>query len=329
MYFMRRKRASVSVLVPIYNMQRYLPQCLKALCGQTLRDIEIITINDGSKDDSLAIVQSWAQNDDRIVVVDKPNSGYGPSMNEGIERARGTYIGIVEPDDFPERTMFERMLGMAEKHECDLVKCNYFEHFEDHEVKNRNLREHPYGKLFDPVDRPNIICTIPSIWTGLYLKDMLDRERVRFRETPGASFQDTAFVMKGWFSSQRCALVRKPLLHYRMDNPGSSVKTADKVFAVCDELEECEHFLRERSDRCEKFIPWFHVDKWGKYRWNYERIDAAMHEAFAERMLEEYRAALAADELDLLLFDSRSRESLHDLLSGGAVRFAGSHLETF
>ena len=133
----------------------------------------------------------------------------------------------------------------------------------------------PYGRLFDPVEQPRIVCTIPAIWTGLYRKAWLDDEGIRFRETPGASFQDTSFVMKSWFAARRCALVRKPLLHYRMDNPGSSVKTTDKVFVVCDELEDCERFLRVRPDRCRALLPWFYVDKWSKYRWNYERIDAS------------------------------------------------------
>ena len=120
---------SVSVVVPIYNVERYLPQCLEALCSQTLRDLEIVAVNDGSTDGSLSVLQEWARKDERIVIVDKPNSGYGASMNCGIEAARGAYIGIVEPDDFPERDMFKRLLRMAQRHDCDLVKCNFFEHY--------------------------------------------------------------------------------------------------------------------------------------------------------------------------------------------------------
>lgn len=319
----------VSVLVPVYNVERYLPQCLEGLCRQTLRELEIIAINDGSTDGSLAILQEWAAQDGRIVILDKPNSGYGASMNRGLGRARGKYIGIVEPDDYPERSMFARLVRAADRHGCDLAKCNYYEHFDDRDVPNRNLAEHPYRRPFDPADRPNILCTIPSIWTGLYLREMLDREGIRFRETPGASFQDTAFVMKSWFAARRCVLVRKPLLHYRMDNPGSSVKTADKVFVVCDELADCESFLRARPERSERFLGWFLVDKWGKYRWNYERIDASMHEAFAQRMKEEYQEALDAGELDFSLFQPEDTEKVELLLSIGAEEFARSHPDAF
>ena len=250
-------------------------------------------------------------------------------MNCGIEAARGAYIGIVEPDDFPERDMFKRLLRMAQRHDCDLVKCNFFEHYEDRDDRIRNFADFPYGRLFDPVEQPRIVCTIPAIWTGLYRKAWLDDEGIRFRETPGASFQDTSFVMKSWFAARRCALVRKPLLHYRMDNPGSSVKTTDKVFVVCDELEDCERFLRARPDRCRALLPWFYVDKWSKYRWNYERIDASAHEAFAQRMADEYAAAREAGELDMQLFDPISRDVLGELLDSGAAKFAADHPETY
>lgn len=95
-------------------------------------------------------MQEWARKDERIVIVDKLNSGYGASMNCGIEAARGAYIGIVEPDDFPERDMFKRLLRMAQRHDCDLVKCNFFEHYEDHDDRIRNFADFPYGRLFDP-----------------------------------------------------------------------------------------------------------------------------------------------------------------------------------
>ncbi len=180
---------SVSVVVPIYNVERYLPQCLEALCSQTLRDLEIVAVNDGSTDGSLSVLQEWARKDERIVIVDKPNSGYGASMNCGIEAARGAYIGIVEPDDFPERDMFKRLLRMAQRHDCDLVKCNFFEHYEDRDDRIRNFADFPYGRLFDPVEQPRIVCTIPAIWTGLYRKAWLDDEASAFARRRARRFR--------------------------------------------------------------------------------------------------------------------------------------------
>lgn len=246
-------------------------------------------------------------------------------MNRGLDKAQGTYVGILEPDDYPEKDMFERLFNAARRGSCDLVKCNFFEHCEGVDTPVENLRGLPRFRSFDPARYPYSICRMPSIWASLYRSEMLKREGIRFRETPGASFQDTSFVLKAWFAARRCALVRKPLLHYRMDNPESSSKTTDKVFVVCDEMADCERFLRERLDRCRGFIPWFYVDKWGKYRWNYNRIDASCHEAFAERMFEEYAAALEACELDLSLFEPPVAKPLKALLDGGARQFAAEY----
>lgn len=87
--------------------------------------------------------------------------------------------------------------------------------------------------------------------------------------------------------------------------------------------------LRARPERCRALLPWFYVDKWSKYRWNYERIDASAHEAFAARIVDEYRAAREAGELDATLFDPDSRAALEALLANGAARFAADHPETY
>ncbi len=315
----------VSVLVPTYNTEKYLQQNLDALVRQTLRDIEIIAINDGSTDASLEIMQKYAASDARIHIIDKPNSGYGASLNMGIDQARGEYIAISEPDDYIERSMLAKMYKAGKKHDADLVKCNYFEHFETREEKHRNLDGYPYNTVFDAADKPQVICTVPSIWTGFYRRDWLKSEGIRFRETPGASFQDTAFVMKSWFAARAVVLLRKCLVHYRMDNPNSSVKTSNKVFEVCDELAESQDFLRQRPARYKAFIPWFHVDKWGKYQWNYERIEADLHASFAKRARDEYAIAQEAGELDLSLFDPAAAAQVADLMQLNPEAFAAKY----
>ena len=90
----------LSLLIPIYNVQRYLRECLDSALAQTLKDIEIICINDGSTDNSPAIIREYMERDGRVKMIDKANSGYGDSMNHGLEMARGKYVGILESDDF-------------------------------------------------------------------------------------------------------------------------------------------------------------------------------------------------------------------------------------
>ena len=118
----------VSVLIPIYNAARYLVECLDSLRGQTLHEMEFICINDGSTDNSLSILREYNKRDDRFRIIDKKNTGYGASMNVGLQYAGGEYIGIVESDDFIAPCMFERLYHDAIRTGADIVKSNYWEH---------------------------------------------------------------------------------------------------------------------------------------------------------------------------------------------------------
>ena len=109
--------AKVSIIIPTYNVEMYLVECMESVVNQTLKDIEIICINDGSTDGSLEILKSYAQKDDRIVLVDKENGGYGIGMNIGLDKATGEYIGIVEPDDFIPLNMYSDLYEKAVENE--------------------------------------------------------------------------------------------------------------------------------------------------------------------------------------------------------------------
>ena len=122
---------AVSILVPICNVEKYLDQCLDSLINQSLKDIEIICLNDGSTDSSPKIIQKYASLDDRIVVVDKQNTGYGDTMNLGIKKARGKYIGIVESDDYVDSEMFRSLYELAEDNDSDMVKGNFYYYYTD------------------------------------------------------------------------------------------------------------------------------------------------------------------------------------------------------
>ena len=112
----------VSVVIPIYNAENYLRQCLNSIVGQTLRDIEIICVDDGSTDTSLSIIHEYAQKDPRIKVISKPNSGYGHSMNVGLDAATGEYFGIVDSDDYILPEMYETLYYYAHKDDLDVYK---------------------------------------------------------------------------------------------------------------------------------------------------------------------------------------------------------------
>ncbi len=120
------KKISVSVIVPIYNASPYLEKCLDSVVNQTLKNIEIILINDGSTDNSEEICKAYADKDNRIIYYKKENEGLAAARQDGIERAHGEYVGFVDSDDWLELNMYERMFSVAEKHNADIVFCNCY-----------------------------------------------------------------------------------------------------------------------------------------------------------------------------------------------------------
>ena len=113
--------AAVSIIVPCYNVAPYLDVCLDSLVNQTLPDIEIICVNDGSTDDTPALLREWAQRDSRIRIIDRENGGQGAARNTGMDAAEGEYIGFVDPDDYVEHSMYARLLEEARRHETDIT----------------------------------------------------------------------------------------------------------------------------------------------------------------------------------------------------------------
>ncbi|WP_172136048.1 glycosyltransferase [Adlercreutzia sp. ZJ473] len=309
----------VSVVVPVYNVERYLPSCLESLIGQTLRDIEIIIVNDGSTDGSLSIIKEYASRDDRIVVIDKENGGYGHSMNRGFEKARGEYIGIVESDDCARPTMFQRLYEQGSRHDADVVRSNYFTMSNDGStfglIDVLSLSHAPYYTAFNPQDYPDILRGSPAIWTGIYKRSFLEENNVSFLETPGASYQDTGFMLKVWGAANRAVIMREAFLNYRIDNANSSVKSGAKVFCVCDEYESFEEFLSARPERSEAFRKMVVAKKYETYLWNYNRLDNALKPEFLEKMTEEFSEAEEKNALDQSLFSPVEWNELQAVIS--------------
>ena len=116
---------NISIIIPIFNINKYLNQCLNSIINQTLKNIEIICVKEDSNDNNSNIIIQFA-NDKRIIILNKKNSGYGDSMNHGIKFATGQYISIIRPDDFVDYQMFEHLYNLTKNNEIDIVKSNYY-----------------------------------------------------------------------------------------------------------------------------------------------------------------------------------------------------------
>ena len=153
------------------------------------------------------------------------------------------------------------------------------------------------------------------IWSALYRRDFLTENDIWFNETPGASFQDTGFVLKAWVSAERAMIVDAAYLHYRIDRNESSVKSSAKVFCVCDEYEEIERWLAERPTIRNEIIGRVQAVKVGTYDWNAHRLESDAQKAFLVRAKQEFEGAIAAGELDLSLLTERRQAFVHDVLA--------------
>ena len=163
----------VSILMPACNVEKFLRECMDSVVNQTLEDIEIICIDDGSKDATGDILDEYAEKDSRIKVIHKPNSGYGHSMNVGIDNATGEYIGIVETDDFADLNMFEELYAVAKRCNADVVKSNYYtyvSHPEPQSTYFEVLKEYDlYDKVFKPVEHQDIFRVRPCILSLIHI----------------------------------------------------------------------------------------------------------------------------------------------------------------
>ena len=166
---------NVSIIMPIYNAADFLHESLGGLLKQTLTDIEIICVNDGSTDNSLDIIKEYAYNDSRIKIINKSNSGYGNTMNLGLKMATGEYIGILEPDDFADTEMFEKLYLTAKKFNVDVVKANYFEYSQKNNSNTfyEVLYGHEYNKIVSADENEFIVFLRPCIWTAIYRRQFL------------------------------------------------------------------------------------------------------------------------------------------------------------
>ena len=304
----------VSIVLPVYNVEKYLRECLDSLLAQKLKEIEIIVVNDGSTDSSPEIAAEYAAKDSRVRLISKENEGYGKTMNRGFAEARGEYVGIVESDDFADPRMFKDMYKFAKRHDLDLVKANYYEHSDQGDVFQEPFIGLDYKKVFDPRTDQRALVVLPIIWSALYRRSMIECEGVRFNETPGASYQDTSFVFQVWASARRAAILPKGYLHYRVDNVNSSVKSSSKVFAVCDEYELSSQFLAKDPEKQQAFEKILNLLKLGTYRWNFNRLAPEYQLQFAERMRGEYMTARNAGTLDQTMFSPEDWEELNSLM---------------
>lgn len=218
---------SVSIIVPCYNVAAYLNQCMESLAGQSMEDIEIICVNDGSSDRTAEILREWRDRDGRVRVIDRKNSGVSAARNSGMEAAAGKYIGFVDPDDVVERNMFRRLFDAAVEKDADVAVCGYHEFCDRGGMDMPESGWSPSAGFFPEEKAERFRRGTPwsrcagTVWNKLIRRELLEENGVRF--VPGLrQGEDLYFCLMLLTVAPRLLTIPDRLYHYRRERPGSS-----------------------------------------------------------------------------------------------------------
>lgn len=222
----------VSVIVPIYNVEKYLEKCINSLLSQTLEDIQIILVNDGSKDNSGNIAKEYEQNNkDRVIYVEKENGGLSDARNYGLKYATGDFIAFLDSDDYIEKNAYEEMYNKAIEENADYVECDFIWEFPN---KIRVDKQYPYKNKKEMLSFVRVVA-----WNKLIKRQLITDNNLEFPK--GLRYEDVEFTYKLIPFVNKFAYVNKPFIHY-VQREGSianvqNERTAE-IFTVLDNVIE-------------------------------------------------------------------------------------------
>ncbi|TGJ76367.1 putative glycosyltransferase EpsJ [Caproiciproducens galactitolivorans] len=219
----------ISIIIPVYNVEKYIGKCLASLISQTFTDFEIIAVNDGSKDDSLSILLHFQERYSNITVINQKNCGMSQARNAGLAVARGEYICFVDSDDYVAPTYLEELYNACVETGSDIACCYYYFHF----VENDFLFEYPFRchGVFDRTKAMNKLLRDVQIqslmWNKIYKRRLFTDYDIKF---PTMCFEDMAIAHKIFAHADRVAVIDRPLYYYNQ-HPASTLATmnADKI----------------------------------------------------------------------------------------------------
>ena len=198
----------VSIILPVYNVEKYLPQCLDSIVNQTLKDFECICVNDGSTDNSLSILQEYANKDSRIKIISQENKGVSAARNKALKQCIGKYITFVDSDDFISENCLEQLITVAEKENTDAVWCGHTLYFQSENRYETGRNKEGIKKLLNKysniksVDKKLQIALdltekSRNIWAKIYKRDFVEKNKVCFLENSfaEADYPFTVFMM--------------------------------------------------------------------------------------------------------------------------------------
>ncbi len=228
----------VSIIVPVYNVEPYLARCLDTLINQTIKDIEIIAVNDGSKDNSGKILETYQEKyPEKIKVLNKTNGGLSSARNFGIPYATGEYIAFIDSDDYVEKDMYEKMYKEAQKGDYDMVECDFIWEYP-------NKRRIDTGAIYHSKKEAIEIARVVA-WNKLYKKDIVMNSGILFPE--GLRYEDVEFFYKILPKLNKIGFVKEPFIHYIQRSNSISNTQNERTKEIFDVLDHVLEFYKNQG----------------------------------------------------------------------------------
>jgi glycosyltransferase involved in cell wall biosynthesis len=240
---------AVSIVIPVYNGERYLEQCLESVCNQTLKNIEIIAVNDGSTDSSRDILQEYRQRYSNLIIIDQEKAGASAARNKGMECAKGDYIGFVDADDWIDPMMFEEMYSSATKENADIAVC-CVRRCSNQKKASGGMDLFFFEQYREGFHWRDVINKIPSLraysYNKIYRRNLLTENRITFPDI--RIHTDNLFMYASVTAADKIVCINKAFYNYRIHGDGQlTVQADDRVFDVFKTYELLEDYLKEKG----------------------------------------------------------------------------------
>lgn len=256
---MENTKDLISVIVPVYNVEKYLPQCIDSILNQTEKNLEIILVDDGSLDNSGKICDEFSKKDDRIVVIHKKNNGLSSARNAGLEIAKGNYIGFVDSDDWLDKSMYEILLKLLKENNSDISCCDFFKtansdgsipHI-DNEIINSYNNIESLNNFYNDLYTQTVVA-----WNKLYKREL-------FKDISypvGKIHEDEGTTYKLYYKANKITYTNRPLYYYRITpNSITTSKFNKKRLDIIDVYDEKVKFIKNINNEeiYSKTLKWY------------------------------------------------------------------------
>lgn len=279
----------VSILVPVYNAGDYLTQCMDSLVNQTLKDIEIIAVDDGSTDKSGEILDLYAEKYPNVTVVHQECISQANALNRAVRMAKGEYVAECDADDFASVQMYE-LLYEASEGKADAVRCGYFGIWDNGYTQPNYLNVPEQYRKVNPIDlTPDeygvVFGKVVLLPAGIYRRKFILDNKIFWRED-GQNYEDTCVSFKIRALAKDYRFLPKVLYYYRRGNPGSGSATIKDEFAICEQYDEIERFCGEKGL---PFMEYMDCRRYYDYKWSLMRTPEERRVDFLMKCMDDFR----------------------------------------